>query len=203
MTINVDHVCDGEPEVSCNKCLLRQSRAEVQRLNLQIDELKTDLSEECGLSQRLAKENLELRALLDKEGMARAGVQGELMAVNRLNQELQVKLGLAYPVVEAARAVYEVQERAMARGREIGAVKAYEEAREAHLAACEAVNQVVAAFNLKATEKRKCEISVCSLHWGRPFCEHVLPCPIDHSACEKCANQPARYTPPPTGGLGD
>lgn len=55
-----------------------------KQLELHIDELKTDLAEECGLSQRLAKENLDLRALLDKEGMARAGSQGELMAANRL-----------------------------------------------------------------------------------------------------------------------
>lgn len=40
-----DHVCDGEPEVSCNKCLVRQEREQVKRLNLQIDELS--VCEQC------------------------------------------------------------------------------------------------------------------------------------------------------------
>ena len=69
-------------------------------------------------------------------------------------EELQKRLDLAYPVVEAARTVYEIQEKAQSRGKSVGAVMAYEETREDHLAACEAMNKAVKTFNAKAVEMR-------------------------------------------------
>ena len=66
--------------------------------------------------------------------------------------ELQKKLDLAYPVIEAARTVYEIREKAQSRSKSIGAVIAYEETREDHLAACDALDKTVAAFNAAALE---------------------------------------------------
>lgn len=50
-------------------------------------------------------ENSELRALLDKVGLARAGVQGEFMAVNRLNERLQNALKEIMQLVQTPRPI--------------------------------------------------------------------------------------------------
>lgn len=42
--MNVDHVCDGEPEVSCNKCLLKRERAENAVLRAEVERLKSLVS---------------------------------------------------------------------------------------------------------------------------------------------------------------
>lgn len=39
---------------------------------------------------------------------------------------------------------------------------------------------------VKFLQTAVCQVAVCSLHWGRQRCEHVLPCPINDHGCDKC-----------------
>jgi hypothetical protein len=70
------HYCTG-----CIESAKRVSDGMIASRDEKLAKLRTDLA-------AANFENNELRALLDKEGMTRAGVQGELMAVNRLISEM-------------------------------------------------------------------------------------------------------------------
>lgn len=64
--MNVDHVCDGEPEVSCNKCLLRRERAENAKLRSEIEALKDDKALLTGQLQQSRKHVSDADLQVDK-----------------------------------------------------------------------------------------------------------------------------------------
>lgn len=107
--MNIHHVCDGEPEVSCNKCLLRRERAENAKLRVEVEALKDDKALLTGQLQQsrkhVADANIQVDVLtkagdwmslkLDKIAAAARSVAGAALLEALAMEPPTIKKGIA------------------------------------------------------------------------------------------------------------